>query len=223
MVDQKIRTIVVGVFGVFGSCSYCVWLVRHASCCFLSFACLLCRLNKTMAPFLCPSVASWLELTRPKEFERLEQACKEAMGFATAEMEAEVEANEMKVGLAGDNAPRAVFPSIDGRPRMPGCMVGADQKDSFHEQLLSYNGELHQSCGAVQEELRLFRQDVRDGEAFVFDGLKRSTTFPLHRTTRKLTLRRKGKIVLVKKWRPQLLEDPRAEAQYFQPEFAFFL
>ena len=107
---------------------------------------------RIMAPFLCPSVASWLKQTRPKEFERLELACKSAMEMvlATAEME---EANETKVGLAGDDAPRAVFPSIDGRPRMPGFMVGADQKDSFLEQLLSYNAELHQSCGPVHEEL----------------------------------------------------------------------
>ena len=33
-------------------------------------------------------------------------------------------------GFAGDDAPRAVFPSIVGRPKMPGIMVGMDQKDS---------------------------------------------------------------------------------------------
>ena len=27
--------------------------------------------------------------------------------------------------------PRAVFPSIVGRPKMPGIMVGMDQKDSY--------------------------------------------------------------------------------------------
>ena len=35
-----------------------------------------------------------------------------------------------KAGFAGDDAPRAVFPSIVGRPKMPGIMVGMDQKDS---------------------------------------------------------------------------------------------
>ena len=75
---------------------------------------------------------------------------------------------------------------------------------------------------------------MRDGEGFVFDGLKRSTTFPLHRATGKLTLGRKGKVVFVKKWRTQYMPhfqgnpvapqgDPQAEAQYFKPEFAFFL
>ena len=29
-----------------------------------------------------------------------------------------------KAGFAGDDAPRAVFPSIVGRPKMPGIMVG---------------------------------------------------------------------------------------------------
>ena len=36
-----------------------------------------------------------------------------------------------KVGFAGDDALRAVFPSIVGRPKMPGIMVGMDQKDSY--------------------------------------------------------------------------------------------
>jgi len=36
-----------------------------------------------------------------------------------------------KAGFAGDDAPRAVFPSIVGRPKMPGIMVGMDNRDSF--------------------------------------------------------------------------------------------
>jgi len=36
-----------------------------------------------------------------------------------------------KAGFAGDDAPRVVFPSIVGRPKMPGIMVGMDQKDSY--------------------------------------------------------------------------------------------
>lgn len=31
-----------------------------------------------------------------------------------------------KAGIAGDDAPRAAFPSIIGRPKMPGIMVGMD-------------------------------------------------------------------------------------------------
>jgi len=37
----------------------------------------------------------------------------------------------VKAGFAGDDAPRSVFPSIVGRPKMPGIMVGMDQKDSY--------------------------------------------------------------------------------------------
>ena len=37
-----------------------------------------------------------------------------------------------KAGFAGDDAPRAVFPSIVGRPKHPGIMVGmGDQKDAY--------------------------------------------------------------------------------------------
>ena len=36
-----------------------------------------------------------------------------------------------KAGFAGDDAPRAVFPSIVGLPRHQGIMVGMGQKDSY--------------------------------------------------------------------------------------------
>ncbi|KAF4323451.1 hypothetical protein JM18_001159 [Phytophthora kernoviae] len=36
-----------------------------------------------------------------------------------------------KAGFAGDDAPRAVFPSIVGRPKHLGIMVGMDQKDAY--------------------------------------------------------------------------------------------
>ena len=36
-----------------------------------------------------------------------------------------------KAGFAGDDAPRSVFPSIVGRPKNPGIMVGMDQKDAY--------------------------------------------------------------------------------------------
>ena len=36
-----------------------------------------------------------------------------------------------KAGFAGDDAPRAVFPSLVGRPRHQGIMVGMGQKDSY--------------------------------------------------------------------------------------------
>ena len=37
----------------------------------------------------------------------------------------------MKAGFAGDDAPRAVFPSIVGRPKHEGVMVGMGQKDCY--------------------------------------------------------------------------------------------
>jgi actin-related protein len=36
-----------------------------------------------------------------------------------------------KSGFAGDDAPRAVFSTIVGRPKMPGIMVGLDQKEVY--------------------------------------------------------------------------------------------
>jgi actin-related protein len=36
-----------------------------------------------------------------------------------------------KVGFTGDDAPRAIFPCIVGRPTSPHMMVGSDQKDSY--------------------------------------------------------------------------------------------
>ena len=36
-----------------------------------------------------------------------------------------------KAGFAGDDFPRAVFPSIVGRPKIQGAMVGMGQKDAY--------------------------------------------------------------------------------------------
>ncbi|VDL70524.1 unnamed protein product [Nippostrongylus brasiliensis] len=36
-----------------------------------------------------------------------------------------------KAGFAGDDAPRAVFPSLIGRPKHQGMMLGAQQRDSY--------------------------------------------------------------------------------------------
>ena len=38
-----------------------------------------------------------------------------------------------KAGFAGDDAPRAVFPSIVGRPRHTGVMVGMGQKGNLSD------------------------------------------------------------------------------------------
>jgi len=54
--------------------------------------------------------------------------------MATGEMQALVVDNGSgmcKAGFAGDDAPRAVFPSIVGRPKHKGVMVGMGQKDAY--------------------------------------------------------------------------------------------
>ena len=37
----------------------------------------------------------------------------------------------LKAGFAGEDGPRAKFPAIVGRPKVPGIMVGSEQKDYF--------------------------------------------------------------------------------------------
>lgn len=43
----------------------------------------------------------------------------------------DVGSNTVKIGAAGEDAPREVFPAIVGRPRHQGVMVGMGQKDSY--------------------------------------------------------------------------------------------
>jgi actin beta/gamma 1 len=66
----------------------------------------------------------------------------ETSKVVNTEVEAEDEAEDASVvikigsgfwsaGFSGDDAPRAVFPSIVGRAKHPGIMVGMDQKDAY--------------------------------------------------------------------------------------------
>lgn len=37
----------------------------------------------------------------------------------------------VKMGLAGDDSPKSYFPTIIGKPKQPGQMIGMDQKDIY--------------------------------------------------------------------------------------------
>ena len=37
----------------------------------------------------------------------------------------------VKIGVAGDDSPKSYFPTIIGKPRQPGQMIGMDQKDIY--------------------------------------------------------------------------------------------
>ncbi|KAK5155578.1 actin [Recurvomyces mirabilis] len=54
-----------------------------------------------------------------------------AMGEEVAALVIDNGSGMCKAGFAGDDAPRAVFPSIVGRPRHHGIMIGMGQKDSY--------------------------------------------------------------------------------------------
>lgn len=41
-----------------------------------------------------------------------------------------------KAGFAGDDAPRAVFPAVVGRPKYQICMAGMGMKDSYIGKLI---------------------------------------------------------------------------------------
>ena len=65
-------------------------------------------------------------------------------------------------GFARDDAPRAVFPSIVGRPTMPGIMVGMDQKYSY----VGDEGQSKRSTVA-RADIRL-RDDLQNIYALLF-------------------------------------------------------
>ena len=55
-------------------------------------------------------------------------------------------------GFAGDSAPRAELPSIIGRPKTPGIMVGMDQKGSVP--VRSHSGRGREARGEQAEKVR---------------------------------------------------------------------
>lgn len=37
----------------------------------------------------------------------------------------------VKAGFSGEDAPRAIFPSVIGRPKNPGVIIGVEAKDEY--------------------------------------------------------------------------------------------
>ncbi len=62
----------------------------------------------------------------------------------------------VKAGIAGDDAPRAVFRTIVGKPKMPGIMVGLDQKDVY------IGEEAREKRGVLKLESPIERGIIKD-------------------------------------------------------------
>eukprot|EP00826_Nyctotherus_ovalis_P008956 TRINITY_DN12331_c0_g1_i1.p1 TRINITY_DN12331_c0_g1~~TRINITY_DN12331_c0_g1_i1.p1 ORF type:complete len:380 (+),score=123.02 TRINITY_DN12331_c0_g1_i1:188-1327(+) len=65
----------------------------------------------------------------------------------------------IKAGFAGDDAPRSIFPTVVGKPKMPGMLVGLDQKDVY------VGEEVKEKKGVVKLEFPIERGLVREWES----------------------------------------------------------
>ena len=86
----------------------------------------LCRGSVSLAGF-CVQLDFGLILLLPPKTRKTSRMCDEDV----AALVVDNGSGMCKAGFAGDDAPRAVFPSIVGRPRHQGVMVGMGQKDSY--------------------------------------------------------------------------------------------
>merc|ERR1712179_162970 len=64
-------------------------------------------------------------------FDKTNQSVKMCDDEETAALVVDNGSGMCKAGFAGDDAPRAVFPSVVGRPKYPGVMVGMGNKDAY--------------------------------------------------------------------------------------------
>ena len=63
-----------------------------------------------------------------------------------------------KSGFSGDDAPRSIFPTIVGKPKMPGILVGLDQKDVY------IGEEVKEKKGVVKLDYPIERGIIKDWE-----------------------------------------------------------
>lgn len=64
----------------------------------------------------------------------------------------------IKAGLAGDDAPRSIFSTIVGKPKMPGILVGLDQKEVY------IGDEVREKKGVLKLEYPIERGVIHDWE-----------------------------------------------------------
>ncbi len=64
----------------------------------------------------------------------------------------------IKGGLAGDDAPRSIFSTVVGKPKMPGILVGLDQKDVY------IGDEVKEKKGVLKLEYPIDRGIIKDWE-----------------------------------------------------------
>merc|ERR1712013_136804 len=78
-----------------------------------------------------------------------------------------------KAGFAGDDAPRAVFPSIVGRPRHQGVMVGMGQKDAYMGDEARAKAQITEQVGISERKAASLSGEVEESKALL-DGADRA-------------------------------------------------